>query len=73
MGMKKIVSYVVVFVLVFIAMENTIFSAQKIGKIVYSSRGTGYKIWVMDEDGTNHHQLTFGSGVDGGGQMVTRW
>jgi hypothetical protein len=66
MGIRKIVSFLILFILIFITVEKNTFSAQKIGKIVYSTRGTGYKIWVMNEDGTNNYQLTFGPGVDGG-------
>ena len=39
---------------------------QKIGKIVYSTKGTGGKIFVMNEDGTEPVQLTFGPGRDAG-------
>jgi Tol biopolymer transport system component len=66
MKMKKIFSIFVLFILFFMAVENNSFPAQKIGKIVYSTRGTGYKIWVMNEDGTNPVQLTFGPGRDAG-------
>lgn len=66
MIMKKTFSFLILFILIFISVENNTFSAQKIGKIVYSTRGTGYKIWVMNEDGTDPYQLTFGPGVDVG-------
>ena len=34
------------------------------GKIVYSNSETNWKIWVMDTDGNNEYQLTFGPGRD---------
>jgi len=69
MRMRNTVSVLVLFILIFIVVETFTFSAEKIGRIAYSTRGTGYKIWVMDEDCTNHHQLTFGPGVD----LSPRW
>lgn len=66
MKMKILFSIFVLFILFFMVVEDNSFAAQKIGKIVYSTRGTGYKIWVMNEDGIDRNQLTFGPGIDGG-------
>jgi Tol biopolymer transport system component len=65
MSFKKICFILCVFSIVFfIAGVNDSLSAQKSGKIVYSTKGTGYKIWVMNEDGTDCLQLTYGPGAD---------
>jgi hypothetical protein len=67
MSFKKICFVLCLFsVVFFIAGVNDSFSAGKSGKIVYSTKGTGSKIWVMNEDGTDCLQLTYGPGIDGG-------